>query len=160
MPPLQAVCPGRPGREAEVALLPHSSRAYRPRGKRTSSPVQSGQVHPPERTAGLPPSAVHRAETRPPRPGPMEETSHSPDDCHVPTCHVWGQSPYKSGPATSHRPLRERFSNVRVQIRRITPAGTRQLSLAFLLGAGGTSRFPKTPSTGPLRGRALRASLV
>src|SRR5207245_7152824 len=30
--------------------------------------------------------------------------------------------------------------------------------LRALVGAGGTSRFPQTPSTGPLRGRALRAA--
>ena len=31
---------------------------------------------------------------------------------------------------------------------------------AFAVGAGGTSRFPQTPSTGPLRGQALRAGTM
>src|SRR5262249_57362992 len=30
--------------------------------------------------------------------------------------------------------------------------------VVVVVGGGGTSRFPQTPSTGPLRGRALRAS--
>src|SRR5436309_16137066 len=33
-------------------------------------------------------------------------------------------------------------------------------SLAFPPSSGGTPRFPQTPSTGPLRGRTLRVSLL
>src|SRR5438105_11878741 len=48
----------------------------------------------------------------------------------------------------------KRYSRTRNAILRISSA----VSTATELITGGTFRFPRTPSTGPLRGRALRAS--
>jgi hypothetical protein len=49
----------------------------------------------------------------------------------------------------------KRYSNAPPRLREASPSS----HLFLVLGAGGTSRFPQTPSTGPLRGRTLRVWL-
>src|SRR6266545_6904075 len=69
-------------------------------------------------------------------------------------------SPLFSGTATSEgRPgAPEPPPQVRFADGRFAPGSNPALSALFRDGfLGGTSRFPRTPSTGPLRGRALRA---